>query len=238
MQKVIILIGPPGCGKGTQAELLAKKFYFYYLESSKVLEERFKISRNGNGVIEADGEKFSVAEEAKNWRDGILCNPKFVAQLMKERIGEVHQMRKSLILVGSPRTLYEGKQVMPFLEEKFGKENIYILWLDLSKDQTIIRGTHRRTCELMRHPILYIPENENLKRCPLDGSRLIHREDDSNIEVIKVRLKEYEQRTFPLVDYFKERSYAIKQINADQYVENVLKDILDALGDGFKDYEL
>lgn len=238
VQKVIILFGPPGCGKGTQAELLAKKFYFYYLESSKVLEEKFKSGRNGNGFIEVDGEKFSVAEEAKNWRDGILCNPKFVAQLMRDRIDEVFAMKKSLILVGSPRTLYEGQQVMPFLEDKFGKDNVYILWLDLSPEQTIIRNTNRRTCELMRHPILYIPENLNLKRCPLDGSRIMKREDDGDTEVIKVRLKEYEQRTFPLMEYFKERHHSIKRINADQYVENVLKDILDALGDGFKDYEL
>jgi len=90
----------------------------------------------------------------------------------------------------------------------------------------------------MRHPIVYIPENLNLKRCPLDGSRLIQRDDDKNVEVIKVRLKEYEERTFPLMEYFKERGYAIKQINADQYVENVFGDILNALGDGFKDYEL
>jgi adenylate kinase family enzyme len=124
------------------------------------------------------------------------------------------------------------------LEQKFGKENVYILWLDLSPEQTIVRNTYRRTCELMRHPILYIPENLNLKRCPLDGSRLMRRDDDHDIEVIKVRLKEYEHRTFPLIDYFRERGYAIKQINADQYVENVLKDILDALGDRFKDYEL
>ena len=53
-----------------------------------------------------------------------------------------------------------------------------------------------------------------------------------------MRLKEYEQRTFPLMEYFKERGHEINKINADQYVENVLKDILDALGDGFKDYEL
>ncbi len=237
-QKVIILIGPPGCGKGTQAELLAKKFYFYYLESSKVLEECFRSISNINDEIEVEGEKFSVAAEAKNWHNGILCSPKFVAYLMKERIGEIYKMKKSLILVGSPRTLYEGQQVMPFLEKKFGKKNIYILWLDLSHEQTIIRGLHRRTCELMRHPIVYIPENLNLKRCPLDGSRLIQRDDDKNVEVIKVRLKEYEERTFPLMEYFKERGYAIKQINADQYVENVFGDILNALGDGFKDYEL
>jgi hypothetical protein len=89
----------------------------------------------------------------------------------------------------------------------------------------------------MRHSILYIPENANLKRCPLDGSRLIHRDLD-NVETIKLRLEEYGQTAAPLEDFYCRQNFNIKKINADQYVENVFDDILLALGPSFKVYEI
>ena len=126
---------------------------------------------------------------------------------------------------------------MPCLEKLYGKENINVLFLDLPREQTIFRNSNRRVCELMRHSILYIPENASLKRCPLDGSRLIHRNDD-NVETIKVRLKEYEETTALLKDYYAKAGFDVKKINADQYVEDVFPEILAALGPQFKVYEI
>jgi adenylate kinase len=147
-------------------------------------------------------------------------------------------MRKSLIMTGSPRTLYEAQQLIPYLNEKYGKENISVIFLELTPSQTVFRNTNRRICELMRHPILYTKENACLTRCPLDGSKLLRRKGLDNPKTIKVRLKEYEQRTFPLLEYFKGQGIAIKKIKAGQKVEKVLKDILLALGDDYKNYEL
>ncbi|HOX30136.1 MAG TPA: nucleoside monophosphate kinase [Candidatus Paceibacterota bacterium] len=236
-QKVIIIFGPPGSGKGSQADLLSKKFYFYNLETSKVLEEKFKKARS-NESIEVDGKKYLIADEAKLWREGILCSPTMVTYLIKKQIEEIYSMRKSLIMTGSPRTLYEAQQLMPYLKEKFGKENISVIFLKLTAKQTIFRNTNRRICELMRHPILYTKENAHLTRCPLDGSKLLRRKGLDSPETIKVRLKEYEQRTLPLLNYFKEQGLEIKTINAGQLVEKVLKDVLKALGKDYKNYEL
>jgi adenylate kinase len=236
-QKVIIIFGPPGSGKGSQADLLSKKFYFYNLETSKVLEERFKKARS-NESIEVDGKKYLMADEAKLWREGILCSPTMVTYLIKKQIEEIYSMRKSLIMTGSPRTLYEAQQLMPYLKEKFGNENISVIFLKLTAKQTIFRNTNRRICELMRHPILYTKENAHLTRCPLDGSKLLRRKGLDSPETIKVRLKEYEQRTLPLLNYFKEQGLEIKTINAGQLVEKVLKDVLKALGKDYKNYEL
>lgn len=80
----------------------------------------------------------------------------------------------------------------------------------------------------MRHPILYSKETKNLKLCPLDGSKLIRRKDDEP-EVIKIRLKEYKERTFPLVKYFKERKLKVKEINGLGSVAAVFKRVLKAL---------
>ncbi len=236
-QKVIIVFGPPGSGKGTQAELLSKKFYFYNLETSKILEERFKKAKSGEH-INVDGKKYYLSDEAKLWRAGILCSPTLVTYLIKRRIEEIYAMGKSLIMTGSPRTIYEAKQLMPFLKAKYGKKNISIILLNLTPAQTVYRNTNRRICELMRHPILYSRENAGLTRCPLDGSKLIRRKGLDNPETIKVRLKEYEQRTFPLAKYFKEEGLDIDTVQAGQPVEKVLKDILSALGSVYKNYEL
>jgi adenylate kinase len=236
IQKVILLFGPPGAGKGTQSELLASKFYFYNLDTSRVLEEKFKNAKPGE-TVELDGKKFSVEDEAAKRHKGVLCSVEFTASLMNKRIAEIHGLGKSLILSGSPRSMPEAEIEIPFLEKLYGKENISIFFLNLPEEQTIFRNSNRRICELMRHSILYIPENANLKRCPLDGSRLVHRDLD-NVETIKLRLEEYEQTTAPLENFYRGQGFAITKIDANQYVENVFDDILAALGPSFKVYEI
>jgi adenylate kinase len=236
IQKVIILFGPPGAGKGTQSELLAQKFYFYNLDTSRVLEEKFKNGKP-NDLVEVDEKTYPLSVEIEKRRQGVLCSVGFTASLMNKRMAEIHSLGKSLILSGSPRSCAEAQIEMPFLEKLYGKENISIFFLDLPPEQTIFRNSNRRVCELMRHSILYIPENAGLKRCPLDGSRLIHRDLD-NVETIKIRLEEYDQTAVPLEEYYRSNNFNIKKINADQYVENVFDDILAALGPSFKVYEI
>jgi len=236
IQKVILLFGPPGAGKGTQSELLASKFYFYNLDTSRILEEKFKNAKPGER-IEISGQQYSVDEELAKRRKGVLCSVGFTACLMKKRIAEIHGLGKSLILSGSPRSLPEAEIEMPILEDLYGKENIHVLFLDLPAEQTIFRNSNRRICELTHHSILYIPENADLKRCPLDGSRLIHRDLD-NVETIKLRLEEYEQTAAPLEEFYRRGEYNLKKIDANQYVENVFADILETLGPGFKVYEV
>ncbi|MFZ3073600.1 MAG: nucleoside monophosphate kinase [Minisyncoccales bacterium] len=236
IKKVILLFGPPGAGKGTQSELLASKFYFYNLDTSRVLEEKFKNAKSGE-TIEIEGKRYPIDVELEKRRKGVLCSVEFTACLMNKRMAEIHSLGKSLILSGSPRSLPEAEIEIPFLEKLYGKKNIHIFFLDLPREQTIFRNSNRRICELMRHSILYIPENANLRRCPLDGSRLIHRDLD-NVETIKLRLEEYDQTMAPLEDYYRSRNFNLKKINADQYVENVFSDILDALGPCFKVYEI
>ncbi len=234
--QVLVLFGPPGAGKGTQAELLTQKFYFYNLDTSRVLEEKFKNAKPGE-KIEISGEVFDVAEEAQKRHKGVLVSVGFTAFLMNKRIAEIHGLGKSLILSGSPRSVAEAEIEMPALEELYGKENITVLYLDLTPEQTMFRNSNRRICELMRHSILYIPENATLKRCPLDGSRLVRRDLDTP-ETIKLRLEEYAQTTLPLKNYYQEKGFNFKTINAGQFVEDVFADILAALGPKFKVYEI
>jgi adenylate kinase len=152
-KKAVILFGPPGAGKGTQASLLSDKYSFYYLETSKVLEEIFNFS--DDGFKEIEGKKYYFKDQKKLWEEGYLCDKEFVTDLIKEKIGEIFKKGESLILAGSPRTLYEGKIIEPLLSELYGKENVKTVLITLSPERSIFRNSHRRICELFRHPILY-----------------------------------------------------------------------------------
>jgi len=83
----------------------------------------------------------------------------------------------------------------------------------------------------MRHSILFNKETENLTTCPLDGSRLVKRKDLDAPETIKVRIKEYTERTLPMIEYFKKNNIKVKKINGEQTVSDVFKDILEAVAD-------
>ena len=229
MQKqVIILFGPPGAGKGTQSELLKDKLGYYYFETSKILEETFKVG-DLNKSFEIEGKKYNVKDEKDLWLKGILCSPPFVTQLVKEKIQELFNQDKSLVIAGSPRTIYEGERIIPFLKDLYKKENIKFVLIELSPEQTIYRNSHRRLCELIRHPILYSEETKYLKICPIDGSKLVRREGLDDPETIKTRLNEYKERTLPLVELFEKNDILAKKINGEQSVADVHKDILEAI---------
>jgi len=225
---VIILLGPPGSGKGTQAGLLAEKLDLYYLETSKILEESFNLPKKQKFIKVAD-KKYSYANEKKLWTKGILCSPPFVSYLVKEKIKQLYKAGENLIIAGSPRTLYEGKEIMPVLEKLYGKKNVRVVLIQVSAQESIFRNSHRRICELMRHPILYSKETKKLKFCPLDGSKLIRRKGLDDPKTINIRLKEYRERTLPLVKYLEERRLKVKKVNGEGSVSKIFERILKTL---------
>jgi adenylate kinase len=228
-RKVIILIGPPGAGKGTQAELLADKLNLYYFETSKVLEEKFSQAKK-NEFLNIEGKKYYVKNEKKLWLEGKLCSPPFVTFLVLEKIKQLFKEGKSLILAGSPRTLYEGKRIIPLLKKLYGKKNIKVILLNISAKETLKRNSQRRICRLMRHPILATrKEFLKLKYCPLDGSKLLKRKGLDDPETIKVRIKEYKERTYPLIDYFKKQGLSVIEISGSPPPAVVFKNILKTL---------
>jgi len=228
-KRVIILFGPPGAGKGTQSELLAETLGYYHLESSKVLEHCFK-KESSDKVFTVDGKDYKVGDEIKNWKTGVLTSPPFITGLMMEEFKKLSENGESFILSGSPRTIYEAEKEMTVLTELYGKENIKICMIEISAEVTVFRNTHRKICELMRHSILFNKETENLKLCPLDGSKLVKRKGLDDPETIKVRLVQYKERTMPLFDYFKNNGFMVEKINGEKNVAQVHEEILKVLG--------
>lgn len=227
-KQIVILLGPPGSGKGTQGILLAEKFGLYYFDVSRILEDAW--NKNIDEIIEVDGQKYSLRyEKEENWEKGKLCSPPLVAYLFGKKIEEIYKDGKGIVFAGAPRTMYDVEKMIPLVKQLYGEENIKIILIELTPEQTIFRNSHRRICELMRHPILYSAETKNLGHCPLDGSKLLKRGKLDDPETIKIRIKEYEERTFPLVEFFEKQGFEVQRVNGEQAVAEVYGDILKVL---------
>ena len=227
--RIIIIMGSPGSGKGTQAELISDEPNLYYFETSKIIEGHVMRAKKSDYETVND-KRYSLIKEKENWRTGILNTPEVVAFWVKNKIKELFKEGLGIVLAGSPRTLYEGREVVPLLKKLYGAKNIKIILLEISPEETLWRNSHRRICEFMRHPILSTKkEFLGLNYCPLDGSKLLRRKGLDDPETIKVRLREYRERTYPLMKYFEGRGLRVKRINGEQPVQKVFEDILKAI---------
>ncbi len=224
---VIIILGPPGSGKGTQAELLAEKFGFFQWETSSIVGGVIERAKKGD-FVKIEGKKYFFEDQAKIRRNGLLWDGCFTFYFSKKKLEELAKEGKGIIMSGSPRDREESNRLIPLLKKNYGPKNIIVIAFQLNPEATIWRNSHRRECELATHSILYTKETEKLTKCPLDGSRLMRRKDD-NPEVIKARLKQYEEKTFPVFEIFRKRGIKVKKINGEQSVADVFRYVLKAL---------
>ncbi len=117
-KKAIFVLGPPNSGKGTQAELLAKKLGFYH----------FITSKEGLNYISAHRDDPETLKQEKNYRSGLLYDPEWlVKRVLKERTTEILKNNSGIIYDGSPRTLFESQKLFIFLSEAIGKEKILVV---------------------------------------------------------------------------------------------------------------
>lgn len=227
-KQVIFLFGPPGAGKGVQAELLSEKLGYYHFESSKVIEKCLK-TESSDTVFDIEGGHYKVADEQALWVAGNLNSPPFVVFLMLEKIKELAADEKSVIFSGSPRSVYEAEREIPSIKELFGLKNIHFFLLEIKPETTIARNSNRRICELMRHSILFSKESENLTMCPLDGSKLVRRKGLDDPETIKNRLNIYRDQTRPVVKFMEKEGIKVVKIDGEKNVAEVHQNIVDSL---------
>jgi adenylate kinase len=187
----LILFGPPGAGKGTQAERLQVDFQLPFISTGEMLRRNVR-------------EETDLGKEAKSYMDaGDLVPDELIVAMAAERLQE-EDAEDGFILDGFPRTLAQAEALDKQLA-KMGRRITAALLIDVPDEEVIRRLSGRRMCVKNGHNYhveFDPPKHEGV--CDQDGSRLVQRDDDKP-EVIENRLRVYHEQTEPLVEYYDER---------------------------------
>ena len=188
----LILLGPPGAGKGTQAERLVDDFDLPYYATGDILRAAVK-------------DETELGKEAKGYMDkGDLVPDDVICRVVMERI-DSDEAADGFLLDGFPRT--EGQaEVLDTALDKRGRELTAALLIEVDDDEVIRRLSGRRICVKNGH-LYHVefdpPKNEGV--CDQDGSRLIQRDDDKP-ETVKHRLEVFHDQTSPLIDHYEKQN--------------------------------
>jgi adenylate kinase len=187
----LVLLGPPGAGKGTQAERLVEDFGLPYYSTGIILREAMA---NGTEL----GKKAKEYVEAGELVPDELMNDVIAARLDS---GEADE---GFLLDGFPRTIGQAEMLDETLS-RLGRSLIAALLIEAPDDEVVRRLSGRRTCAKGGH-VYHVefdpPKNEGV--CDQDGSRLIQRDDDKP-ETVRKRLSVYHDQTEPLIDWFEDK---------------------------------
>jgi len=221
MKKVIIIYGPPGAGKGTQANLLAAKLGFLHFDTGKYLERFVHDPENQKNPI--------IKKERVLFDAGKLCTPGWVLKIVRQKTIELSRSNFGLVFSGSPRTVFEAfgdsknQGLIEAFEKYYGKKNIIPIVLQVSPKTSVLRNSSRLVCFVCGTVVL--SGNCVGKMCPICASPLERRTLDTP-EIIKTRLKEYAARTEPILDGLKKRGYRPQEINGEPLPYTVFKNIV------------
>jgi adenylate kinase len=187
----LILVGPPGAGKGTQAEKLTEDFGLPYYATGNILRD-------------AVAEGTELGKKAKEYMDkGDLVPDDVIIGVILEALAS-EEAADGFLLDGFPRTVPQADALGEALE-KVGRSISGVLLIDVPDDEVVKRLSGRRVSKSGRvyHVDFDPPKHED--RCDIDGSPLIQRDDDKP-ETIRKRLDVYHEQTEPLVDYYEQRN--------------------------------
>ena len=202
----LILLGPPGAGKGTQAKMLDEKFRRPQVSTGNILRKSIQ-----NGA--------EIGNRAKKFMDaGKLVPDDVVIGLIKERIAE-EDCRAGFILDGFPRTIVQAERLTETLDEMDLSIDA-VVDIEVEGEELVGRLTGRSTCidcGAMFHEMSRPPLKASV--CDSCGGQLCQREDDKE-DTIKKRLEVYEQETAPLKEYYRKQGN-LKTVQGSGSVEDI-----------------
>lgn len=206
----LVLLGPPGSGKGTQGERLQEDLRLPYYATGDILRAAVR-------------DETELGRTAKGYMDsGDLVPDEVIVGVIAEALDSA-EARDGFILDGFPRTTPQAEALDAKLEE-LGRAVTAVLLIDSSDAEVERRLGGRRTCEANGH-VFHVefnpPKQEGV--CDLDGSELIVRDDDKP-EVIRKRLETYHEKTEPLIEYYDQRS-VLRRIGGESPPDEVAEEI-------------
>ncbi len=206
--KNLILLGPPGAGKGTVAKRLAAEHGYLHLSTGDILRE--EVARGTE-----------LGKKAKAYMDaGELVPDELILAMVKERVAE----KDGVLFDGFPRTLAQARGL-----EEFATVDM-VVFLELDRDTVVRRLSARRVCPKCGalYNLLTQPPKED-ERCDRCGAELIQRDDDKP-EVISRRFQVYMRDSAPLVDYYQEKGILVR-VDAARPPEEVYSAVVSAIRD-------
>lgn len=211
----IILLGPPGAGKGTQAKSISEKYSIPHISTGDIFRKNIK-------------EQTELGRKAKEYMDkGQLVPDSLTIDLVKDRLMD-QDCKGGFLLDGFPRTVSQAEALDEFLTKREEKLDAALL-IDVPNDLIFERMTGRRVCPACGasfHVKFNPPKIDSI--CDLCGGQLIQRKDDSEATV-KDRLEVYSKQTQPLVEYYKAHEI-LKSVDGNLAINEVFNNILKVLG--------
>ncbi|MFP4655363.1 MAG: adenylate kinase [Methanohalobium sp.] len=210
----IVLFGPPGAGKGTQAKEISENYHIPHISTGDILRDNVK-----NGT--------ELGNKAKEYMDkGELVPDEVLIGIIKNRLIEP-DCNNGYILDGYPRTINQADALDEILEN-LGKSLDVVLNIEVPDEELVTRLSGRRICSncgANYHLKFSPPSKDGI--CDVCGGKLYQRDDDKE-EVIKQRLETYNNQTAPLIGYYKEKDILVN-IDGTGKVEDVFEDIRSVL---------
>lgn len=206
----LIILGPPGAGKGTQASILSEKLNIITISTGAMLRAAIR-------------DNTPLGQEAKGYLDnGQLVPDDLIVSLVKERLAE-SDCTNGFILDGFPRTVNQAKALDEYIEI----DNV--LSLDVEDEVIVERLSGRRECSKCAEPyhVQFNPPKTDGK-CDKCGGDLICREDDNEV-TIKKRLKVYHEQTEPIKAYYMQQGKVVVA-HGKEKIEDTAKEVLTVLG--------
>ena len=215
MPDFIVLLGPPGAGKGTQAQLISNELFLPHISSGDIFRENLK-------------NKTELGQEAEEYINiGELVPDGITISMIKERLSRTDCESGGALLDGFPRTPAQAEALDEMLTSIGGKVKA-VPYINVPDEVLIERLTGRWTCRAcghVFHEVFNPPQVEG--RCDFCGSELYQREDDK-VETVTQRIRVYKDQTQPLIDYYRIRGTLI-EIDGAQSIENVSAALLATL---------
>lgn len=214
MAVYVVLLGPPGAGKGTQAEILSERLGLAHISSGDLFRENIK-------------NQTELGKLAQTYMDrGDLVPDDVTIAMVRDRLARP-DCAKGALLDGYPRTPAQAEALDKILNELGGRVDV-VPYIRVDEEELVRRLSGRWTCRAeghIYHEVFNPPKKPGV--CDVDGSELYQREDDKR-ETVQRRIRVYFEQTAPLIDHYRKKG-SLVEVDGAQSIEAVTRDMMAAM---------